>query len=517
VRRLACGILLLLSAPSSAFPLLDLRPGGTPFEGPADAAPTAIWWNPAALALLSGLHFQVDAGLLAHRGTYDRAALDTTTGLPSPTGDRTFPRVALDDDRFHYFAGAVWDLRSDTFRLGLALHAPWDSTLALGGGNPLALPSSYHLVSETFRNIYVSLAIALKLDPHWMVGLTISAVDSTTDLVFDRDTALDGGGAGVRSPSPRCGNQPCGFENPAAAARLHVHGDGGAIRIDGKDVLPVPAGLGMTWGVLTHYDRLWMGASWSHVFPLLGHGSGYEQTYETPSAVGAELTPAPGLGPVCGGGPCRGGADIAYSIPDVFHLGARILLTETLELSTWGRLTLYGGYGTSRDPAFRGLVVHLSGAPVTQGGAPEQIVLARGLRPAFAAEVGLRWRPIVPVRIGLSFIGESSSVPSDYVSAAAIDAPKVDVTVAAEWRPRPFHVRGAEWGFHLGVSYGLTALFPMQPSPGAFDPNARVRCVDGSYALDACADDLAGKGLPNAAGTYSQILHHLTGSVGLHF
>jgi hypothetical protein len=220
---------------------------------------------------------------------------------------------------------------------------------------------------------------------------------------------------------------------------------------------------------------------------------------------------------VCGGGPCRGGADIAYSLPDVFHLGARILLTEKLELSTWGRLTLYGGYGTSSDPAFRGVVVRLAGAPVTQAGAPEQIVLARSLQPAFAAEVGLRYRPITALRIGLSFVGESSAVPEAYVNAAAVDAPKVDITAAVEWRPRPFHIRSAEIGFHLGASYGLTALFPVSPNPGAFDPNARVRCVDAHYSLDACADDLAGRGLPSAAGHYSLVMHHLTASAGLHF
>ncbi len=51
----------------------------------------------------------------------------------------------------------------------------------------------------------------------------------------------------------------------------------------------------------------------------------------------------------------------------------------------------------------------------------------------------------------------------------------------------------------------------------AFDPAARVRCVDAGYALAACGDDLAGRGLPGAGGTYQALLHQVNAGVGLDF
>ena len=90
-----------------------------------------------------------------------------------------------------YFGGVTWDLRSDTFHLGFAVFAPWDATYRDAGAAALALPSSYHLVEETFRHIYFSLAIALKIDPKWLVGLALAAIDSVTDLTFYRDAALE--------------------------------------------------------------------------------------------------------------------------------------------------------------------------------------------------------------------------------------------------------------------------------------------------------------------------------------
>jgi hypothetical protein len=284
-----------------------------------------------------------------------------------------------------------------------------------------------------------------------------------------------------------------------------VRGDGGSV-LGG---IPTPAGLAMNWGILARpLDRLWLGVSWQHVFPLLGHGAGYEQDYATPSATGAQVTAAPGSGAPCGPGPCTGGDEIAFALPDVFHLGARVQVREGLELSTWARLVLYGGYGTSSDPALRGLVVRLSSS-AARAGTPEQLVIDHALRPAFAAETGLRWRPRKGLRLGLSLAGETSAVPERSVDAEALDAPKVDATVAGEWRP-------LAW-LRLLLSYGLTAYFPVAPSPGAFDPNARLRCADGASSLDACADDLAGRGLPTAAGTYTLFLHHLTAGAALDF
>jgi hypothetical protein len=493
--------------PAAALPSLALRPAGSPFEGPTDIEVSAIWWNPAALAGLRGLHVYASGQLAAQTGSFERAPIDTQTGLASSSGDRSFSSQPLDDVSVRYFGGVTYDFGTDTIVAGLSIADPFDHTPSFrddGSGSSLRLPSQYHLAEETFRQIYVSVGLALKLHPRWLVGVSVSAVDAFTDYTFYRDTALDGGSPGVRAPGALCNSVPCGFENPLAAERVRVSGNGGSF----WGGIPIPSGIGMNWGILFNpVERLWMGISYQHVFPLDGSGSGYERPYATVDALGATIDPAPGSGAACH--PCRGSDMIAFPIPDLFHLGARIHLREDLELTTWGRLAVWGGYGTSSDPALSGIVVRLGGAPVTQGGAPEQIVLARQLRPQLAAEAGVRWRPVPSLRLGLSLIVESSAVPADSVSAEAIDGLKVNGALGGEWRL-------LRW-LRLGLAYSITAMIPATPSPGAYDPNARVACVDSGYAQAACARDLAGLGLPSAAGKYTLYTHYASASLGLDF
>ncbi len=494
--------LVLLAPPAAAFPLFDLRPTGTPFEGPAEIEPTASWWNPAALAPLRGFHLQFFGGLRARRGTFDRTAIDHTTGLPGPGADRTFPALALDDDSLRYFAAASWDFGLDYFAFGLSVSAPWNSTLGFsddGSGNSLKLPAAYHLASESFHSLFISLAVALHLHPRFAIGLAVMPIDSWADLTLYRDRALDQGSAGMSQPSGLCGATACGFENPLAATRIQLHGDGGVFwNRGGSPGLPWPLGLGLEWGILIRpIDPLFVGLSYLHVYPFGGSGSGYERSYELPSQRGATVAGTSGAG------------TLALALPDILQAGVRILLLpDKLELSGWARLVMYGGYGTSNDPAIAGLVLRLDGSAATAAGT-EKLVLARGLRPALALEAGARWRPWRWLRLGLSEIVETSAIPAGYVNPEAFDALKFDTTLGAEFRIR-------SW-LRLVLAYGLTAFLPASVNPSAFDPGARLRCVDAQFATTACADDLAGRGLPTAAGRYSGITHHATAGVGLDF
>ena len=67
------------------------------------------------------------------------------------------------------------------------------------------------------------------------------------------------------------------------------------------------------------------------------------------------------------------------------------------------------------------------------------------------------------------------------------------------------------------LAYGLTTSLPAEPSPGAFDPGARVRCVAAGGSIDACGDYLAGRGLPTAAGRYTLLLHHAVAGIAFDF
>jgi hypothetical protein len=513
-RRLTILVAVALCAaapPAGAFPFLTIHPSGTPFEGPADFEPSGIWWNPATISAIRHLNLYFSGGVQAQQGSIQRAAIDPMTGLPGPGATRSFPSVPLNDVSFRYFGAITYDFGLDVLTAGLALSAPFDSSQSFpdnGSGSSLALPTGYHVASENFKDIYISIALALRLHPRWLIGVAISPIDSFVDFAYYRDSALDGGSPQVNNAGTLCHGAPCGFENPSAATRVQVHADGGSFLYK---LIPVPLGIGMNWGIATRpVERMWLGLSWQHVFPLQSHGSGYDKSYEVPSEMQVTVTPASGSGISCAGGACTGPGSIAFSLPDIFHLGARIALRDDLEVTGGGRLIIYGGYGSS-DPALKNLVVRVD----AQGGVPEQTVMARSLHPVFGAEGGVRWRPIPSLRVGLSLTVESSALPGDLVTAEAIDAPKFDATAGVEWK---IHWKWRNGGaLRLILAYGITSYFPSEPSPGAFDPGARVRCIDARSSIDACGPDLAGQGLPTAAGRYTLLLHHATAGIGLEF
>lgn len=519
-------MVLAFVAPASAQPLLGLRPGGTPAEGPADFDPTGVWWNPAAIGPLRGFHFIARGQLGLERGSYDRSAISSATGVPGDGANLHFASAPLSSNHLGYFGAATWDFGFDTFTLGVAVYSPWSDgrsfTEPKSGFVSTELPSGYHLVSESFHNTYISFAAAVRLHPRFYVGVSVSPIDSSTSLDFYRDAALDGGSATVSQPSALCAGVACGYENRLAAQRISVRGDGGSFW---NGVVPKPSGLGIGLGIVAQpSERVWLGLSWQHVVPLPALTSDYERPYDTPDAAGARVTPALGQNALCGGTaaaplPCLGGDSITYSLPDVFHLGARFSVRQNLELSTWLRLVTYGGYGSSNDFALRGLVVQLDGAPVRDGHLPQRIVISHAMRPSVAMELlGLRWmaidRPTVgKLRFALSAIYETPSVPADNVDAATIDGHKLDATLGIDFR----RVVAGKAALRFAVAAGLTGYLPVSANPGVYDPRARVNCVDHGASLDSCGLDLNGQALPSAAGRYALVAPHFTVGVGVDY
>ncbi len=523
MRRAVPLLVLLIGARAEAIPLLDIRPGGSPFDGPTEEAPTAAFWNPAALGPLRGLHAWFSGSLALERGSFDRAPFDNATGAVG--SGASLPPTNLASDRTGYLGALSYDFGLDSFTLGIAVYEPWDTERSLADPkaafSPAAAPAGYRLASENFRSLYVTVAAALRVWSWLDLGVSLTPVDTWTDLTIYRDAALDGGSATVSQPNALCGGRPCGYENPMAAQRLQLHGDGGSFWFG----IPKPSGLGIGLGALLHFGRVHIGVSWTHVVPLPTDGSHYDRPYVSPSAIGASVTPAPGQGAPCGStinGPlaCVGGDAISFAIPDVYHLGARIELRPGLELAPWVRLVTYGGYDPYDDASQGGLVLSLSGAPVTRANLPERIVIAHGLRPSVTVELlGLRWKAMDrpragTLRVALSMVYQSPAVPSSYVDAAALDGHTLDATVGLEWR-RAFGSRSRRpFALRLLAAAGVTGILPVDASTSAYDPRARVACVDSGYSIDACGADLLGTASPTAAGRYTLVAPHFTAGAG---
>lgn len=521
MRRLAAlcvaPLLVLQASAARAYPFLALHPGGTPFEGPTDPELSAVFYNPAALGPLRGAHIGGVGQLVVAHGSVDRDPICLDTGQPGSgcTQSRSFPSAKFADVSGAGLGGLVWDFRNENLALALITYAPWESHRSFASaGNGAAgstdTPTAYHLRREDFTLAYVALGASFKLSRIITVGVNVSAVDGVVSLAFDRDTALEPHNCpnAARAADGSC-SQPtwpggsttiaeAGYENPAYAERLQLRGDGGKF----WGGIPTPTGLSIgVGGLLKVSERLMLGASWTRMFPLFVSAG----RFGVGDLQGASVQPAAKLDPakVCGeSGTCTGSAVIAWDVPDVYYLGARWKLREDLDFATTVRLVMYGGY--QRSARERAIVLQLAGDPVERAGTPSRILLGRSLVPAFAGEAAFRWRMRDNLRIGFSVAGETSAVPGIAVSPEALDGPKVDLLVGVEMRvSRTVRVYG-------GYDFTGTVFTALnRPSPGSYDPRAAVRCVDASYALDACAATLDGRGLPTAAGSYTLVTHHI--------
>jgi hypothetical protein len=490
---------LALPGAAHGFPQLALRPGGTAFEGPTDPEVTSLFWNPAALSQLRGVHLLVDGQLVLQSGGIDRSPICSMTGLPGACADRSFPHQPVSDLSWSGFAGVTWDFRQDNLTIGFGAYLPWEQHRHLAAPAGSSAPTAaYHLRDEDFQTLVFALGLAVKLSQKLSIGASVSVADAWARLSFDRDTALGGSTAAARAS---------GYENKNNASTVKLAADGGSIWQNG---LPSPAGLGISVGVMVQpVGWLYLGASWSRTFPFNTTGNRFTLS----RATGASVTTAGSQGYACGRSsngtpdPCLGGATLVFDLPDVWALGARIALPREVELSAWARVVVYGAYGRN-STADQALVVELSGDPVQKQVAPARLLLARGLQPTVAGELGVRWRPLPPLRLGLSLAAETSAVKPEFLSAEAFEGPKLDGMVAAEVRLR--------W-FRLMLGYELTGLLVGKVDPGGYDPGKATACFDARYALGACTDALAGRALPTNAGSYSLLSHRFSLAFGFDY
>ena len=508
---LLAALSVLHASAAGAYPFLAIRPGGTPFEGPTDPEMAAVFWNPAALGQFRGAHIGGVGQLVIQHGSVQRDAICTATGQPGDCATmRTFPAANFVNPSGTGLGGFAWDFRNENLVLALVLYAPWESHRSFGGaGNPGSTdtPTAYHLRSEDLTLAYVALGASFKLSRIFTAGVNVSVVDGFATLAFDRDAALEPHACprAARATDGSCtqptwpgGSQTVdqvGYENPDYAERLRLHGDGGTF----WGGIPTPTGLSIgVGGLLKVSERLTLGASWTRMFPLFVTTG----RFGLGDLRGASVKPAPRLGDICPGGACEGSVVIAWEVPDVYHFGGRFILREGLELASWVRVVVYGGY--QRSTRERSMVVQIAGDAVDRAGVPSRIVLGRSLVPTFTGEIGLRWRMTPEIRLGFSLAAETSAVPTVAINPEAIDGPKVSGLAGVEVRvTRILRIYG---GYDIT---GVVSEPLSHPSPGTFDPRATVRCADASYALESCAAALDGRGLPTASGSYVLVTHHI--------
>jgi long-subunit fatty acid transport protein len=482
----ALALALALPAASSrlsASPLDDPHIGGIGFSGPAAPEISSIYWNPAAVGLVTGNQAMVGGtGRFSALGLA-RAPIDPTTGLPG--GDRTFA-PASGKSRLH---PASWPLGPGGF-LGLAASVGTRFTFALATYSPFnqqvrwspaadgSEPARYHAVSTDLRNLALVPAVSIRLGGGVRFGAAPGFLLSLGRLVVDEDTAL-------QRPGPTaCQSAPCGVENPAAAARYDV--SSGFRLLDGSLSLTVAGGL--------HVDR----PKWMFGVAFISRPLGTREGVEIKGRATSIRPPPSGNGPLC---PAEATASClwsqaVYQLPDTLTAGLDLRIK---------RRWLVGGMlrwlNLSRHDAIRIRVVGPAISSLRNLSLPEELVLHRGLRDVF----DIRGRAVFQLREGIELAAvlraESSAVRPESLSAGFVDGAKLEPALAAR-------VRVAS-GFSLTAGYAFTFVPTVEASRSVFDPGAELACqqAGGDLASEPCRKRQAGQARPTAAGRYNLHTH----------
>lgn len=450
VRALPSSLLLLFATRALAYPLMAPRPVPDAIAGPTDPSVAAMIYNPAALGYLHGVHFLTDGAARVGVSHVARDGAGSSTGAPA----------ALDS-----FAGVTWDLATETLQIGLAVYTPFTEFSSYPAMGPLR----FHEQSQTFATLEETLAGAWQIERHISIGAAFLVNESWLDYGYARDLAPAGGSAAVSRANALCGGAPCGYENPLAEQQLRLRG--------------FDHGFGFVVGVVARPDdRVWLGASYT------SHKAGGDLSLVAPTD--AMVTPAPGQGPVCGGGPCFGRARVLMLLPETVQAGARVTVNPTFDIEASWRFIHYG--------ARTALDASLQSGNLAQASVPPQFLLDRGLQNSYLVELSTRHIVSPTLRLSPSLTFETSAIAPDAVEAAAIDAPKLDAALTVEWQAW----RKGSTALTVGAHLGGTAYF-LSRVDSRFDARAETACVDAAYSLDACGKLDFGDALPSASGRYT--------------
>ena len=455
----------LASARAAAAPGDDPAAGPSVFTGAVSPDPSSLVGNPAALDLGSeGFHVWLGglATIDRYGITLDRA--DASGDLtPGPPVDATTSswggQLALYEVKPEFTAGLITDLPPADVQ-------PADRDAL-----------RYHTLGGQLREkTYFALAGSLHLAEGLYVGGSAAYVQTVMDLSFARDTALEAGRAGLASD---CGGQPCGLENPDADEIYRIH----AYRSP-RGFNRIAFTLGLAWRIS---DRASIGAF-------------YREPQGFNGAITDQGTVDVTRAPRDGGTGTGGIATVSYVPAQAFELGGRVTIADGLDAIAGARWEL-----TSRTQE---LDVRMFGEGLP--GFPEWYPRGRGFRDTFAGWAGVEEKDdgravVLGARLGVA----NGPVGTAQLSPAQVDGVQLSGDLGVQWRVSSSIV--------LQGGYDAHWYLPQDVHASAFDPTARLACVDSNYDLStpACQAVAGGYGIDTAAGHYARWEHVLR--LGLRF
>jgi long-subunit fatty acid transport protein len=462
-----------------ASPLDDPHIGGIGFSSPAAPELSSVYWNPAAVGLVTGNQAVLGATGRFTSLTLARAPIDPVTGLPG--GGRTFPEVK-GQSRLHPvswplgpggFLGLAASVGS-RFTFAVATYSPFSQHLRWSAAPDGTLPARYQAVDTDLRNLALVPAVSIRLGGGVRFGAAPGFLLSLGRLSFDQDTAAD------PRAGQTCDGAPCGPENAAAAARYDV--SSGFDFFDGSLSLTVAAGL--------HIDRPHWMFGVTYISRPLGTREGVEikgrSTRVTPARRDGGLPLCPPENAACVY------SEAVYQLPDTVMAGLDVPLDAHWlvgAVARWLNLSIHD--------AIRMRVTGPATGSLRALGLPEELVLHRGLRDVLDLRLRAVYRFGDRLQLAAVLRGENGSVSPSHLSPGFVDGFQLEPSLAVRVR-----IAGA---FTVSAGYSFTYFPSIQVRGSVFDPTAEASCeqAGGDLGAGACRKRQAGQARPSADGRYS--------------
>lgn len=463
---LACGLLTAAAAllgvrEASASGLSTARFGGE-HGHPTTDNPTAIYYNPAGIALKPGTRIFVDGSLALRWVGYERpkTAISSATGTPEGALDANVGTAKLFNVIAGPFAGVSSDFGTKFFSAGAAVYFPFGGQSSWKPNNKYKDSQDYpgavdgvqrwHTIDGKLRSMYITGAVGFNIAQIGLsIGLSGSAIRSEVDTIRARNS--DGTDDLVLS------------DGSLKEGRSWLKASGWQ------------AGFGV--GVIWQWrDKLWIGASYTSRPNVTGK-----------MALKGELHNALGAAPV--GDPTQ--IYLQQRLPDIARLGFRYRPMPALELRLFGDFTNWkvmdkqcvldasvpdaqcdfpGADTALSDPANFG-----SEGPGTKGGVTQH--LPRFWKPAGGVRFGASYWVVEPVELYAGVGFDSSAVPVQTIEPALLDSNKMTFSLGGRFQ---LHKR-----LHLGLTFTDVAYFKVDTKGRSvlhkFKSPTKAASADGVY------------------------------------
>ncbi|MCX4243283.1 OmpP1/FadL family transporter [Paraliomyxa miuraensis] len=398
---------------------------------------TAIYYNPAGIALSKGTHVFVDGTVALRWASYDRpsTAVNNQMSLDAAPGAND-GKATLFNGVAGPFIGATSDFGTDFMVAGAAVYFPFGGS-AVWDKNPAYIDSErfpgaqdgtqrWYSIDGTIRSMYITTAAAFNIEK---IGLTLGLSGSVirSEVVTIRARNTDG----TDDLLDNNGNLKEG------RSYIDVKGWQGGFA------------LGATYNLLKK-DKLWLGASYTSQPNVVGGMTLEGSLYNTLALAEPSETPV----------------ELTQTLPEIVRFGARYRPTDRVELRLFGDFTRWSVFDKQcvldtnvegRSCEFDGVDTALDDPEAFGGDGPDdQVVgvtqhLPRYWKNAGGVRVGASYwfLPRLEGYLGLGF--DSTAVPLQTLDPALMDMNKVSVSAGARWQIID----------HLGLAFTSTELFFM--------------------------------------------------------